>query len=135
MHLKVLSISTRTWKTLGPTKTDSTMRLTVPALSLAIAGLAAQSASGFTPTPPRHLAARTLHNSAALYQSTTTTADCGCADTTTFSGKPSEKALTINPRPALGSTPIYTVDGKQTSIDEQIGTTGSSIVVFLRSLG
>lgn len=107
------------------------MRLTVPALSLAIAGLTAQSASGFAP-PNRHLATRILHdNSAALYQST---ADCGCADTT-FSGKPSEKALTINPRPALGSTPIFTVNGKQTSIDEQIGTTGSSIVVFLRSLG
>mmetsp|Transcript_31870 Transcript_31870/g.52553 ORF Transcript_31870/g.52553 Transcript_31870/m.52553 type:complete len:111 (+) Transcript_31870:126-458(+) len=110
------------------------MRLTTTSAlvsSLTVLGLASQSASAFAP-PHQHLTVRGSSRSnkyVALFQSAE---DCGC---TTFSGKPSEKALTIDPRESIGSNPIYTVNGEQTSINEQIGTTGSSVVVFLRSLG
>lgn len=58
--------------------------------------------------------------------------DCGC---TIYSGKPSDKARAVDPRRAIGTAPLFSVNGDQTSIDELIGTRGTAIVVFLRSLG
>lgn len=66
-------------------------------------------------------------------------ADCGCgtpaATNTIYSGKPPNKARTIDPRQVIATKPIYTVNGDPTNMDELIGTSGTSIVVFLRSLG
>lgn len=111
------------------------MRLTTTGLaSLAIAALAAQqSALAFAP-PHRHLSVRTPADSTAIFQASTDGEDCGCG-ATTFSGKPSEKALKVDARQSIGANPIYNVNGEQTDINEQIGNSGTAIVVFLRSLG
>ena len=84
--------------------------------------------------PPRlvrpHLTTTTTSRAAIL--SPGENPDCGC---TIYSGKPSDKARSLDPRRAIGTSPIFSVNGDQTSIDELIGTRGTAIVVFLRSLG
>jgi hypothetical protein len=58
--------------------------------------------------------------------------DCGC---TIYSGKPSDKARSVDARRAIGTAPIFSVNGDPTSINELIGSHGTAVVVFLRSLG
>ena len=66
-------------------------------------------------------------------------ADCGCSTTTTpttiYSGKPPNKARTMDLRRVIGTQSIYTVNGDATTMNELIGTSGTAVVVFLRSLG
>lgn len=59
--------------------------------------------------------------------------DCGCD--TIYSGKPSDRARSLDARRAIASATIFSVNGDPTSINELIGTRGSAVVVFLRSLG
>jgi hypothetical protein len=74
------------------------------------------------------------------------TADCGCGDNVILSGKPSDKARSIDPRQAIRKNSIYTVNGLETNMDKLIGAPTSdttttaaaaavSIVVLMRSLG
>ena len=100
------------------------MRLSITALSLAVLALATDA---FAPPVLRH----TRTHSTPLSLSTDIP-DCGC---TTFSGKPSDKALAIDPRQAVGAKPIFSVNGEQTNVNDLIGTKGTSVVIFLRSLG
>ena len=69
----------------------------------------------------------------------TAAADCGCSTTTTtttiYSGKPPNKARTMDLRRVIGSQSIYTVNGDATTMNELVGTSGTAVVVFLRSLG
>ena len=76
--------------------------------------------------------------SLATHSMTTTEEDCGCGDTVILSGKPSDKARSIDPRQAIRKSSIYTINGEKTNMDNLIGIpkeSGISIVVFLRSLG
>ena len=64
--------------------------------------------------------------------------DCGCATaaTTSYSGKPSDKALAQNnPRQALGRASVFNLKGDKTTMDEILFSSKTSLVVFLRSLG
>jgi len=64
--------------------------------------------------------------------------DCGCATviTTTYSGKPSDMALSqVNPRQALGRASVVNLKGDKTTMDELLFSSKTSLVVFLRSLG
>ena len=65
--------------------------------------------------------------------------DCGCSTTTTtttiYSGKLPNKARTMDLRRVIGTQSIYTVNGDATTMNELIGTSGTAVVVFLRSLG
>jgi len=64
--------------------------------------------------------------------------DCGCGPDTLMSGNPSSRAKDLNPREAVRRSPLYTVDGAVTNMDNLIGEpsqSGVSIVVFLRSFG
>ena len=58
--------------------------------------------------------------------------DCGC---TIYSGKPSDKARSVDARRVIGAAPIFSVNGNPTNINELIGSRGTAVVVFLRSLG
>ena len=77
-------------------------------------------------------------SSVATHSMATTEADCGCGDNIRLSGKPSDKARSIDPRQAVRKSSIYTIHGQETNMDTLIGIpteSGTSIVVFLRSLG
>lgn len=63
-----------------------------------------------------------------------TTSDCGCGGAV-VSGAPSEAAKAMDPREAIGRSTFLTLNGEETNMDKLIGTTGTSLVVFLRSLG
>lgn len=63
--------------------------------------------------------------------------DCGCGGAI-VSGRPSDTAKAMDPRQAVTKSTLLTLDGEQTSMDEIIGepsNSGTSLVVFLRSLG
>jgi hypothetical protein len=64
---------------------------------------------------------------------------CSCAVEPVVSGKPSPIALARNPREAIQSGAIFSVDGERKTMDDIIGLpsddSGVSVVVFLRSLG
>lgn len=60
------------------------------------------------------------------------------ATTTTFEGKPTERAMNMDLREQVRKGSFFNVNGDSVTIDELIGTpseSGVSIVVFLRSLG
>mmetsp|Transcript_46700 Transcript_46700/g.69451 ORF Transcript_46700/g.69451 Transcript_46700/m.69451 type:complete len:114 (-) Transcript_46700:761-1102(-) len=64
--------------------------------------------------------------------------DCGCGDTAVVGGKPTDRALSIDPREAVRKGTIYSVSGEPKTMDELLGTpsnSGVAVVVFLRSLG
>lgn len=65
--------------------------------------------------------------------------DCGCETVeTSFSGKPSDVAKSINHREAIARHSILSVRGEPVHIDQLVGEPSegrTSIVVFLRSLG
>ena len=63
-----------------------------------------------------------------------TTSDCGCGGAV-VSGTPSEAAKAMDPRKVIGRSTFLTLNGEETNMDKLIGTTGTSLVVFLRSLG
>lgn len=89
-------------------------------------------------TPQQHFILATRTTITKHYESTLVE-DCGCATTTPtqFSGKPSEKAKSINVREAIRETPFYSVNGERTQMDDVVFGNGqqASVVVFLRSLG
>lgn len=63
--------------------------------------------------------------------------DCGCGGAE-ISGRPSDLARTIDPRDAIGRSPILALDGTPTTLNELLGEpreAGVSLVVFLQSLG
>mmetsp|Transcript_27824 Transcript_27824/g.42113 ORF Transcript_27824/g.42113 Transcript_27824/m.42113 type:complete len:117 (+) Transcript_27824:129-479(+) len=89
--------------------------------------------------PPRMIP---KHSWRTTTSTTTTTAaaattkieeDCGCA--TEFSGNPSKTAQSKNIRESMRGIPFYTVDGRRTEMDDVLKPKGTSVVVFLRSLG
>ena len=41
----------------------------------------------------------------------------------------------MDPRKVIGRSTFLTLNGEETNMDKLIGTTGTSLVVFLRSLG
>jgi hypothetical protein len=62
--------------------------------------------------------------------------DCGCAPAVEFSGKPPLKVKNgMNFRQIGAHVPIFDLDGNQTSMNEILDSSKSSLVVFLRSLG
>mmetsp|Transcript_8792 Transcript_8792/g.17956 ORF Transcript_8792/g.17956 Transcript_8792/m.17956 type:complete len:127 (+) Transcript_8792:292-672(+) len=117
-------------------------------LSLALATTAGTSA--FTPTflPPngvigyssgspaqRSRENRRLPSMAAT--ASTDDEDCGCGGAV-VSGRPSDTAKTLDPRVAIGKSTFLTLDGEETSMNQLLGepsNSGTSLVVFLRSLG
>lgn len=60
--------------------------------------------------------------------------DCGCGGAN-VSGAPSEAARALDPRVAIGQSSLFTLNGEETNMNQLIGETGTSLVVFLRSLG
>ena len=64
----------------------------------------------------------------------TTEEDCGCGGAI-VSGAPSEAAQALDPRAAIGQSSLFTLSGAETNMNQLIGETGTSLVVFLRSLG
>jgi hypothetical protein len=63
--------------------------------------------------------------------------DCGCGGAT-VSGRPSDAAKAMDPRVAIGKSTFLTLDGEETSMNQLLGeprNSGTSLVVFLRSLG
>jgi hypothetical protein len=125
--------------------TNTEMRFT--ALALLLGGSSVLQADGFhvcaplrSPSPSSAVVVFGLLPKAAskalLFMST---ADCGCGDNVLLSGRPSDKARSLDPRQAIRKNSIYTVDGLETNMDELIGapsdTTAVSIVVLMRSLG
>lgn len=60
--------------------------------------------------------------------------DCGCGPTI-FSGKPSDMARNLNPREAIRSGSIFNLDAEEIRMDDLLGKSPVSIVVFMRSLG
>ena len=63
-----------------------------------------------------------------------TASDCGCGGAV-VSGAPSEAAKAMDPREAIGRSTFLTLNGEETNMNQLIGNTGTSLVVFLRSLG
>jgi hypothetical protein len=62
--------------------------------------------------------------------------DCGCAPTIEFSGKPPMKVQDGMDFRQIGAhVPIFDVNGGQTSMNEILDSSKTSLVVFLRSLG
>jgi hypothetical protein len=105
--------------------------------SLLIGTLALVNHQGAGFASPRAMSSRVLagviRNTARFLSASTD--DCGC---TQFSGKPSEKAQSLNARQAVRSSTFYTVNGQPTTMDDLIGPPENgqtSVVVFLRSLG
>ena len=91
------------------------------------------------PTPPAQAATRTTRrNCRQLVQQlsaiSTTEEDCGCGGAI-VSGAPSEAAQALDPRAAIGQSSLFTLSGAETNMNQLIGETGTSLVVFLRSLG
>jgi len=62
--------------------------------------------------------------------------ECGCPTTIT-SGKPSKKALSINPREEITKSTVFTLNGEVITMNQLLPSNddGVSIVVFLRSFG
>mmetsp|Transcript_24114 Transcript_24114/g.66852 ORF Transcript_24114/g.66852 Transcript_24114/m.66852 type:complete len:112 (+) Transcript_24114:85-420(+) len=60
--------------------------------------------------------------------------DCGCAPTV-FSGKPSDIARDVNPRQAICTESIFSLESEEIQMDDLLGKSPVSIVVLLRSLG
>lgn len=60
--------------------------------------------------------------------------DCGCGGAT-VSGAPSEAARALDPRVAIEQSTLFTLDGEERNMNTLIGESGTSLVVFLRSLG
>lgn len=87
----------------------------------------------------RSLSVDSENDDVALVGAAAAAADCGCSTTTTtttiYSGKPPNKARTMDLRRVIGTQSIYTVNGDATTMNELIGTSGTAVVVFLRSLG
>jgi hypothetical protein len=129
--------------------TNTEMRFT--ALALLLGGssvlLSATQADGFhvcapsrSPSPSSVVVVfGLLPKAASKALLSMSTADCGCGDSVILSGRPSDKARSLDPRQAIRKNSIYTVDGLETNMDELIGapgdTTAVSIVVLMRSLG
>ena len=65
---------------------------------------------------------------------TSTDEDCGCGGAI-VSGAPSEAARALDPRVAIGQSTLFSLNGVETNMDSLLGETGTSLVVFLRSLG
>lgn len=113
-------------------------------LSLALATTTVTSA--FTPTllPPKgvisysaNAAQRPRENRRLLSMASTDDEDCGCGGAT-VSGRPSDAAKAMDPRVAIGKSTFLTLDGEETSMNQLLGeprNSGTSLVVFLRSLG
>lgn len=60
--------------------------------------------------------------------------DCGCGGAV-ISGKPSDKARSLNPRDAIGKSTLRTLDGIETSLNDILPQKGTSLLVITRSLG
>ena len=90
------------------------------------------------PTPPAQAATRSNCRKRQLVQQlsaiVTTEEDCGCGGAI-VSGAPSEAAQALDPRAAIGQSSLFTLSGAETNMNQLIGETGTSLVVFLRSLG
>jgi len=64
------------------------------------------------------------------------TEDCGCSPPIIYSGKPSLKAKSINPRESIAGSQLITLDGELVSMNKMLPLDDTvSIVVFLRSFG
>ena len=66
-----------------------------------------------------------------------TNEDCGCGGAI-VSGRPSDAAKAMDPRVAVAKSTLLTLDGAETSMNQILGepsNSGTSLVVFLRSLG
>jgi len=69
-----------------------------------------------------------------LFATAATDEDCGCGGAV-VSGAPSEAAKEMDPRVAIGQSTFFTLDGEEINMNQLIGSRGTSLVVFLRSLG
>jgi hypothetical protein len=88
-------------------------------------------AAAFQVAPPRTSAVRSLPTPSSLFS---TTEDCGCGPEI-LSGDVPENARTLKTREALRSANVFRVSGESVSMDELIGDSQLSVVVFMRSLG
>ena len=71
---------------------------------------------------------------AQLSAISSTDEDGGCGGAI-VSGAPSEAAQALDPRVAIGQSTLFTLNGAEINMNQLIGETGTSLVVFLRSLG
>ena len=86
------------------------------------------SSLGFMPNQMRRIHRSEIFSSNEI--------DCGCAPVVEFSGKPPLKVQDgMNFRQIGAHVPIFDLDGNQTSMNEILDSSKTSLVVFLRSLG
>ena len=101
-----------------------------------LAPLAVGGASAFVAPQQQnhHLPARAKTFRQQLSAIASVDEDCGCGGAI-VSGAPSAAAQAMNPRVAISQSTFSTLDGVETNMNNLIGGTGTSLVVFLRSLG
>lgn len=93
-----------------------------------------QAATRQRPTPQSNRSNCRQRQVVQLSAISSTDEDCGCG-CAIVSGAPSEAARALDPRVAIGQSTLFTLNGAETNINQLIGETGTSLVVFLRSLG
>ena len=93
-----------------------------------------QAATRQRPTPHAMRSNRRERQLVQLSATSSTKEDCGCGGAI-VSGAPSEAAQALDPRVAIGQSSLFTLNGAETNMNQLIGETGTSLVVFLRSLG